>query len=181
MFGTLVIVPPQAWFGAMTNAGYHGGLFAYLASPAWHFDPSRPDYIGLASPAHLWFILFLLLIALMTQPILSRWCCGGSRMARLTGRLAKAPGGLLAAVVLALPRRDPAEIGGKAFFRFAAFFALGFLLFAADGVAERLEQQRWFWLVLGLGTVAAKLALNTWGEATPDPSLARVGHTHSSA
>ena len=175
LFGVFVIVPPQAWFGAMTNAGYEGGMFAYLRSPAWHFDLSQPDYIGLVSPAHLWFILFLLVIALVTQPLLSA-LRRRARPASLLSRLAAVPGGLLLLTLPMLFIAATPEIGGKALFDYMALYVIGALIFSAEDILERLEMQRWTMLVLGLVGLVPTLALwFSWGGA-PDLSLQSVAH-----
>jgi hypothetical protein len=69
LFGTLVIVPPQMWYGAMTNLGYKGSLAEFWpAFFVFRFD--RPDYFGQFSPAHLWFILFLLVLSIVALPVM---------------------------------------------------------------------------------------------------------------
>ena len=78
LFGTLVIVPPQMWFGAMTNDRYTGSLLAFWPR-FFVLRTDRPDYFGSFSPAHLWFILFLFFISLVALPLMLRWGAGAAR------------------------------------------------------------------------------------------------------
>jgi glucans biosynthesis protein C len=187
--GSLLIVPPQAWFGAMTNAGYRGGMISYLTSPAWHLDLTKPDYSGLVSPGHLWFILYLLIIALALAPLLTMWHRrldqggaagseeGASRaegqpvLVALTRRLASTPGGLLAFALPLIVADALPDVGGKNLFVFVVWFLLGWLLFAS-GAERTLEQRRWLWLALAAAGMIALPLLVDLGSM-PDFTLGR--------
>jgi peptidoglycan/LPS O-acetylase OafA/YrhL len=71
LVGMLVIVPPQLYYAARWH-GYAGSFFDWLPT----FFTFIPDNVGAWdgsgwSPAHLWFILYLLVISLVALPVLA--------------------------------------------------------------------------------------------------------------
>jgi peptidoglycan/LPS O-acetylase OafA/YrhL len=68
IFGVLVIVPPQPYFGMRLSTGKDISYFDFY--PSFFTMPETPaGYTGGFTVAHLWFIIFLFLISLMALPL----------------------------------------------------------------------------------------------------------------
>jgi long-chain acyl-CoA synthetase len=87
VFGLLVIVPPQVYFGLRYHSEYAG---AYLRFYPRFFEVHPEDLGGYSTgggtTAHLWFILYLLVISLVALPIFLSLKRGAGQ--RLVDRLA---------------------------------------------------------------------------------------------
>jgi len=75
LFAWAVLIPPQTWYGARFHSGYTDSFVHYLTSGDWLvFNiQNGGDYYGGFGIGQLWFILFLLFIALMALPLLLWW------------------------------------------------------------------------------------------------------------
>ncbi len=182
VFGIFVLVPPQTWYGARTNAGYTGSFVEYLQGPAWSLDNlfGRGDYYGGISPAHLWFILFLWLISMICLPLLAyaRSERGASRLDSIGAALAKPVWWPLVILIIMVAEAMP-EIGGKNLVFYLVYFVLGYLLFRSDRFAENAERRRLPALLIG-GLLCLVLPLLWRIEAgMPDPSLPRAIWTYA--
>jgi peptidoglycan/LPS O-acetylase OafA/YrhL len=68
VFGVLVIVPLQSYFGMRLSTGESISYFEFY--PAFFTMPEIPEgYTGGFTVAHLWFIIFLFLISLIALPL----------------------------------------------------------------------------------------------------------------
>jgi glucan biosynthesis protein C len=176
VFGILVLVPPQTWYGARFNSGYEGSYFRYLTSDAFFHVDFREggDYFGGLGLAHLWFILFLLLISLVALPL---WAAGrreGSRLVSLSRFLAHPAAWPLAGLAILLGQALPSP-GDKNLFHFFVFFALGYVALCSGEFAA--AARRWAWPALSVGAAGAVwwTATSTWRNSLADPSAALVG------
>jgi surface polysaccharide O-acyltransferase-like enzyme len=132
LFGTLVIVSPQTYVGALTYGEFEGSFFQYYPR---FFQIGAigglSGYMGGFTPGHLWFILFLFLISLMVLLLLLYFIRESGQ--RLLGRLAtfsSRPGLIfLWAIPLILTLPLP-EIGGKNFCYYLVLFFYGYVLMA---------------------------------------------------
>lgn len=154
-FGILVIVPPQGWFGAMTNAGYTGSLVAYWPT----FFIPRGDlsgYFGTITPAHLWFILYLFVISAAALPLVRWWRGSGEAGAtQMSAALANPWAWVLVVLTVMTASALPAPGGQNAFY-YLVWFLLGYLLMMTPAPCETCERQRWWLLAAAAaGTVAA--------------------------
>lgn len=177
LFGFLVLIPPQTWYGGRFNSGYAQSFWRYLVSGDFlRFNiQDGGDFYGGFGIGHLWFIMVLLGVSCAALPLLS-FCRGGKAASALQGvsrRLAHPAMWLLVAALLmvgeALP--DPTGLGTP---YFLVFFVLGFAIMADDRFMKTAERLRWH--ALGGG-----VALSVWWvlssglrDATPDPSLVRT-------
>lgn len=161
IFGVLVVVPPQSYLGALTYGTFEGSFFQYYP----HFFQIGPTgdptgYMGGFTPAHLWFILFLFLLAIVALPLFLY--LRGERGRRLIARLADfstRPGAILLPVIplvltLALP-----DIGGKNPFYYLVFFVCGYILMADARFGQVLDRHKAPALILGGGLVLGALSL----------------------
>ncbi|BAY66873.1 hypothetical protein NIES22_70170 (plasmid) [Calothrix brevissima NIES-22] len=66
IFGILVLVPPQVYYKLLSHQEYLGSFLQFYPQ---FFHGIRPD--GNFEWAHLWFLIYLFVISLMTLPLLS--------------------------------------------------------------------------------------------------------------
>jgi peptidoglycan/LPS O-acetylase OafA/YrhL len=163
LFGVLVIVPPQTWIGARTNAAYTGGLLEYLPR-AFAVGPNGDlsGYFGGFTPAHLWFVLFLLLLSLAALPLMRYWRSGTGAASprRIADRFAS-PLGLAALIVPLFVADALPDIAGKNPFYYLVYLAAGFLLMADDRWMQVIE--RWRGVLLAVGVVGGVATIALWG------------------
>lgn len=136
VFGLLLIIPLQGYIGDVWNCAYSGGYFEHYIK----FFTNLTDFSGndgCFTPGNLWFILYLLVISIITLPITSRYA-----------KLEKKPdfgqtnifgiiiGGYLIVCALSLV----GEIGDKGVGDFGACFLLGFFILSNDDVQKKLQK-----------------------------------------
>lgn len=145
--GIVLVVPPQAYVARVWHEGAWPPVGGFLRE-YWTDFSDLSGYFGTWTPAHLWFIAFLLGISLALAPLLGR-----ARAWRLPAWVAH-PAALVAVAGLALEVLGAVpDLGGQNIVAYAGFVLGGFLL-AGD---ERLEATvlRWRWGYLGLALACA--------------------------
>lgn len=173
LFGWLVLIPPQTWYGARFNSGYRESFFHYLVSGDFLENNIRDggDYYGGLGLGHLWFILFLLAISMLVLPLWGR----GGRSRRVQGRLASIvahpAGWALVAFVILLSEAVP-EVVGKGFVYYLVFFVLGYLAMVSPKFGEAAERHAWWALPVGVAAVAWWISADTFRDSLADPSWA---------
>jgi peptidoglycan/LPS O-acetylase OafA/YrhL len=166
--GLFVLIPPQAYFEAVTNGGYAGSFWEFLPL---YYGRILPDFFSiwpwvLDDPAqlvpygftgHLWFLQYLFLISLLTLPVLlllksqrgQRWI---DMLADWTDRR----GGIFLWVIpLAL-----ILICFRAFFSggrtwvdliwYSIFYVFGYMMAADTRFAKSIKRHGWLCLALWL-------------------------------
>lgn len=173
LFGVLVLIPPQTWYGGRFNSGYEGSYLHYLTSGDFLEMNIRDggDYYGGFGIGHLWFILFLLLISLLVLPLWARrprrralvgW---GARM--LCHPAAWVGAGFLVMLVEALP-----ALGGKNVFYYSVFFVLGYVAMSGERFMEVADRLGPAALVTGVAIAVWWSAAWRWRDGLADPSVA---------
>jgi peptidoglycan/LPS O-acetylase OafA/YrhL len=160
----------------MTNTGYHGSFLAYWPT----FFLPRGDlsgYYGTFSPAHLWFILYLLVISAVSVPIMVR-LRGTERCRSIASTLARPLTWIAVVPGLAVVSLLPAP-GGKNPFFYLAYFLAGFVAMSDERFMETIERLRGVVLALGLAALAVMLATAIPAETAVRFSLLDVGHSLS--
>ena len=73
LFGIFVLIPPQTWYGGRFNSGYSESYWHYLTSGDFLQMNIKDggDYYGGFGIGHLWFILVLLIVAIVVLPLLA--------------------------------------------------------------------------------------------------------------
>src|SRR5436190_8266694 len=144
LFGLLVIVPPQAYVARLAR-GRGVSVGSFLAD-YWGVHGNLSGYTGNWTPAHLWFIAFLLVFSLVTVPLLSRW-----RREEVRARWLLFTMPLVLVLANDLPAPDD---GPQNPWYSLALFVAGFLLLA-DPRVERAIDRAWRPLlaVAGVGTL----------------------------
>jgi glucans biosynthesis protein C len=180
VFGVLVLVPPQNWYGAQTNAHYTGSFWEYLASGMFfHVSlESGADYYGSFGFGQMWFVLFLFVLSAVALPFFlwarpgrpgERFAAGAAR------RLARPQWWWVGVLALMLTQPLP-DVIGKDLFLFLGLIVLGYLAMA-DEPRFTADAKRWGWWAAGLGlalSVAVPFVAPI-ADAAPDPSFTRAG------
>lgn len=182
-FGVLVIVPPQGWYGARTNDGYTGSFIEYFTSGR-AFDGSnlfgRGDYYGGLTPAHLWFIMFLWMLALLAIPLLARGRTDRGRAGYAhVARILAHPAAWLVVVFLALLGDALPEIGVSNPLYYFVFFVVGYISMHDDAFAASAERHRVAALISGLTMCVLAIVLRDVGNSLADPSPARAAWAYA--
>jgi peptidoglycan/LPS O-acetylase OafA/YrhL len=173
VFGVLVLVPPQCYFGARSNAGYTGSYWDYVSSGDFFrfSSEAHSDYYGYFGFGQLWFIILLLVLSLIALPLFA-WGRGGRGGVFLQGfsrRLARPLWWLLPALLAfvgdALP--DPT---GEGIWYYLVFFVLGYLVVRDAAFMESAERFRLPALALGLALCAWWSLGQDFRDSLPDPS-----------
>jgi glucan biosynthesis protein C len=142
---------------------YFNGLYGLGGNFAW---------MGL----HLWYLLVLFIFSITLEPTF-RWMKGdGANTMRRFGDVLSRP---LVVYALAIPIAflmvilDPRtllgsrDMGGWPLTIYMLFFIYGFIIISHAGLQERIKQQRWLSLGLGLVGIVALFAL--WGAQGDAP------------
>jgi glucan biosynthesis protein C len=178
LFGTLVLVPPQTWLGSRTNDLYTGSLVDYMTSLRF-LDPGnlvgRGDYYGGISPAHLWFIMFLWVIAMLVLPLLAwgRSERGKAALARAARAIAKPAWWPLVVFAILVGEGLP-DVAGKVLFLYLAYFVVGYISMHDEAFADATVRRRIPALVVGLAITVAMLVFSWVERSYPDPSVPRA-------
>jgi len=154
VFGLLVLVPPQTYLGLRSHSNYNEAFLAYYPQFfEFHPDDFEGYTQGGLTPAHLWFILFLFLFALVSLPLfLSLRRPAGQRVTGALGSVFARPGMLLLLAVpfIVLERLlDRYEDPLLMFTYFLAFFWVGYLLMTDRRFDYAIDQHKRTALLLG--------------------------------
>jgi peptidoglycan/LPS O-acetylase OafA/YrhL len=172
VFGVIVLIPPQTWYGGRFHSGYPRSYLEYLLSGdflEWNIQEGG-DYYGGFGVGHLWFVAFLLLISLVTLPWWRRTGLGSTQPGRAARWLAHPLGWLAAGGLIYLAEGLPG-VAGKNLFYYWVFFVLGYGAAAGPDFMQAAERYRWPAL-LGGGTVTAWWVMSSsFRNSLADPSL----------
>jgi glucan biosynthesis protein C len=170
IFGTVVIVAPQAYFEALSHGAQFGGCNFFQIY--WLFLqtlPTLPWY-------HLWFLAYLFVFSMVTLPILATWREGGTSIASKLVSLLNKPLVILVLLVLLLAVIDvllyPAGFWGNrgqgnwSIVAYLLFFISGYLIFANPRIMETVKKLRW--ILLGIAIVASALLVSVFLEVLMD-------------
>lgn len=175
IFGWAVLIPPQTWYGGRFNSGYAGSFLHYITSGDWLVMNLRDggDYFGGFGLGHLWFILFLLIIALMALPLLLWWrSARGERRAQSFSRfLGKAWAWPIVGFILMIAEGLPSPDPDRSIFYFMALFVFGYAIMADGAYLEAAKRYRWPAIIVGAGTVVLRMMVWKWHDSLADPSV----------
>ena len=136
--GLLLLVPIMTYFAERFHNGYTGGyLEQYILFFTKKSDLSR--YTGGFTVGHLWFILYLFIISMLTLPLILWYNKYGHK---LQAEKIKVPM-LLPMFFLTSALSLILNIGGKSLGYYFAFFSLGCFVLAEESIQARLEKNAW--------------------------------------
>jgi glucan biosynthesis protein C len=160
IFGVLVLVPPQSYFGLRNHSDYAESFLQYYPR---FFDFKLEDlggyYLGGFTLGHLWFIFYLFVLALVALPLflfLKRE--SGGRLIHRLATFFTLPGTifLLAVPIFVMDRLldfDPDPL------YYITFFTYGYILMADARFGEAIDRHKAVALVLGPGVLAFVMGL----------------------
>ena len=178
IFGILVLVPPQGWYGARFNSGYTQSYWHYLSSGdflRWNIQDGG-DYYGGFVIGQLWFILWLLLISLILLPLVVWAVRGGASVGlqRLSRRLSHPAWWLVPVIFLFLAEAAPEQVG-KPSVLYAFAFLLGVLVVGDPKFPESAERFRLPAFIGGIALTVFWVVSADFRDSLPDPSWGRAG------
>jgi len=158
VFGLLVLVPPQTWVGARSNAAYTGSFSEYLASGRF-LEPSPlggAGQLGGFGLAHLWFIFVLAVVSVLAVP----WMLYGQQTSFSgLGRTVAAPSGrwslLLLPPMLLLVGQHAPRLAGYPVGYYLVVFCLGHALIRWPLVLAGAKEAASALCLVGLGIVVS--------------------------
>jgi len=146
VFGLLFIVPIQPYLAGL----FRGGEANYLDSFTMLTDFS--GYDGAFSIAHLWFLIFLFVISMVSLPLMKWYESKGK------GTLGNNVPLILIILMGLLPVMGSFfDVFGKRPAEYLAYFLLGYFFLSNDDLLEKLEKYRF--LLLGLFVVYTSIML----------------------
>ena len=135
--GLALLVPVQTLYARKYFAGYEGGYWENLKYFFTHIT-DLSGYDGAFTPGHLWFILFLFLIAMATLPLFRKL-----PVQRVLEKIERTP--VLIVLLLFLPVWGMyylGNFGGFSLGKNFALYLLGYYVLSNDSVLERLEKYK---------------------------------------
>lgn len=169
VFGLLVLVPPQAYLASFQVPGYNASYWEFYPQ-YFRLAGDLSGYTGQITPAHLWFVLYLLLFALIASPLFRALRgAAGRRFVDWLARLCERPGVILALFLpSALVLIATGQGGAPNPFYFFTIYLLGYLLVMDERIMRGVD--RHLWPALLIGVVAMALDRFGLGEALALPS-----------
>lgn len=156
LFGTIVFMPIMSYIGDKFNYSYTGGFIQhYNVFFTKYTDLTGAD--GGFSVGQFWFILYLLIISIVSIGILT-----------LLRKVISKPKKTITfwqVIVLGLPLPLLSEwlsIGGKSLAEYTYLFMIGYLVFSKDEILNKAEKNRWLLFNIGLITTILNVYLFIW-------------------
>jgi glucan biosynthesis protein C len=174
LFGLVLLIPPQAYVGMLTNTTAARSWWSQEAYFWTHWsDPT--SYSGRWTPGHLWFILFLLVYSLLALSLFAWLRRGrGRRLVDWFAAACRVPGVVIVVPTLlllaekALTPMD--DLSGQTPIGFFLLFVLGFVMVADERITAAV-QRHWKWVLpLGIAAMAVRASLwphtEQWGNGS---------------
>lgn len=137
LIGLFFLVPFQTLYARKYFDRYQGGLFAHWAYFFTHITDFS-GYDGAFSPGHLWFILYLFLIS-MVSLLMFQYL----PYERLAGKMRKISVSVIVLLFLLVwAMYHLGNFGGFSLGKNLILYLLGYYLLSQDEVIEKLEQQK---------------------------------------
>lgn len=158
LFGTIVFMPIMSYIGDKFNCSYNGGFVQ-------HYNVFFTRYTDLTgfdggfSVGQFWFILYLLIISIVSIGILT--------VLRKVISKPKKTIPFWLVIVLGLPLPLLSEwlsIGGKSLVEYTYFFMIGYFVFSEDEILSKAEKNRWVLFGVGLVATILNVYLFIWAD-----------------
>jgi glucan biosynthesis protein C len=151
IFGLLVIVPPQSYFGLLGNTGFSGSYLDWYPN---YFSINFADidgyFLGGFALGHLWFILFLFIFSLVALPLFLYLIRrdSGKRLTNLLASFFSLPGTILLLGLLLYGIARLIDFYPNPLY-FITYFILGFLLIGDVRYEKAIDRHKLIALILG--------------------------------
>jgi len=137
LFGVLLLVPVQTYFAELFHNDYTGNYFEqymlFFTKPT-----DLTGYNGGFTPAHLWFILYLFLISVISLPIMYAYKKSNKKLPAEKIPLPV----LMFFFIIPVFSQMILDFGGKSFGEYLTWFLFGFFFLSNDAIQEKLEKYR---------------------------------------
>jgi hypothetical protein len=158
--GLFVMLPPQFYFELVTHEQFSGTFWDSLPIFFSNLESGLregPYLLLMNFHAHLWFLIFLFPMCLLTTPLLAYLKSeSGATLIRTVAALCNRTGGLfvillpLIAIKISLESLFTDSNSWADFCFYAVFFLLGYVLPADQRFTDRIRQDTWLFLLAGL-------------------------------
>jgi glucans biosynthesis protein C len=167
VFGTLALIPPMLYLYIIEVQSNPPSFIAFYLSFFTRDPGDLSGYNGGFTPAHLWFIIYLLLFSAILIPIFARLRRENHLKSRQSGLILKErPAFILLFPALALSIMDALpSIGGKNMFFYCTYFIFGFVIATDTKTQDIITRLTPVALALGIGTFIAGLVI--FPDSTP--------------
>lgn len=146
--GIILYIPVMSFIADRYFNGYTGSYFEHYGVFFTRFT-DLSGYDGGFTPGHLWFLLFLFVIVVITLPLMK--LIDFAVRKRKKSFTVGYPFLLLIGILL-WPTYDILNFGGKSLLQYLMLYLLGFYLFRKDSVMEVVEKHRYISLALWIVT-----------------------------
>lgn len=161
-FGTLLLMPVMTYIGDVFNYSYNGNFFIHYGVFFTKFtDLTGAD--GGFSMGQFWFLLYLMVISLLSAGIISLFKKFTSKPKRET------PLWLILLLGLPLPfLSEILSIGGKSLAEYTYLFLIGYFVISDDKTTDKLQHHRLWLLAAGLSATFLNVYLFVWSGKNYD-------------
>lgn len=145
LFGVLLIVPVQTYYAEKFHNNYEGG---YLQQYKLFFTKATDltGYNGGFTPGHLWFLLYLLIIALLALPLMLKLKSSSGGAISFFNNPVK----LIFLFIIPFIFSPILDIAGKSLGQFTALVVIGFLMCKQNQILDTIEKYKWLYGILAL-------------------------------
>jgi peptidoglycan/LPS O-acetylase OafA/YrhL len=143
-FGILIICPILTYYAELYHNGYSG---TYIQQYLLFFtkETDLTGYTGGFTPGHLWFILYLFIVSLISLPIVYFI---PSRISRIIEKINIFI--LLLLFIIPLLGQFVANIGGKSIGEYFCYYIIGFFILSNDKIIDKCIKYRWLLGILSI-------------------------------
>ena len=153
VFGVILTVPIQTFYAEKFHNGYNGGFFHQFIM-FFTKETDLSGYYGGFTPGHLWFLLFLFTISLLSLPVINYVKKNGRK------KMKKAPSVLRLVPLFILVNIFSVIDIGESIGQYMTYFLIGFLVLAREEILEELENKKWLLTCSALILCIASVVLN---------------------
>lgn len=143
VFGILILVPPQTYLARLWRGESSINYFKHLE----YFFFNLTDftgYDGAFTPAHLWFILYLFVISVMSYPIIFKFfqTNKGEKLLGFVKKIILSKYSCLVLLSLGVIADIFPSIMGKSILGCLIIFLLGYITYSSDEILNRIIEKR---------------------------------------
>lgn len=164
VFSLLVLVPPQVYLGLLGHSDFQGSFLEWFPN---FFTVYPEDIAGISMGGfglgHMWFVLFLLVIALVALPLLLFFRRPtGKKVLGAVAAFCSRPGAILLLVIPIFVAERLLDVYPNPLY-FLTLFVLGFMIMADERFEDAIARHKKLALWSGLLALVLFVAWADWG------------------